>query len=100
MKSLISSGYSSKLTALKHVLADLGWVCRKTIKWGGYNYARVIYLRPGYTIAGKTITGPDGWTTDTTSSINRSEASYSFTSEGFTRPDLFDPEETDFDLDF
>ena len=100
MKNLISDGYSSKLTALKHVLADLGWVCRKTIKWGGYNYARVIYLRPGYTIAGKTITGPDGWTTDTTSPINQSEASYSPTREGFTRPDLFDPEETDFDLDF
>ena len=43
---------------LKHVLTDLGWVS-KDAKWGGKDYKRVLWLKPGYTLKGGTLSGPE-----------------------------------------
>ena len=46
--------------AVKHWLLRLGWT-REKVKWGSREYARVIFLRPGYRIQSGILYGPDGW---------------------------------------
>ena len=64
LKVLVEEKLASKTTALKHVLADLGW-SSKNAKWGGKDFKRMLWLHPGYTLKGGTIYGPNGWTLDT-----------------------------------
>ena len=49
-----------KANVIKHWLLNLNW-SRHKVKWGGADYARVIFLRPGYQISGGTLYGPEGW---------------------------------------
>ena len=46
--------------AVKHWLLRLGWT-REKVKWGSREYARVIFLRPGYQIQAGVLYGPGGW---------------------------------------
>jgi len=63
---------SGKLSAIKYVLADIGWVVRD-VKWGGKDYKRKIWLHPGYTISGGKITAPDGWELETNATGSQSK---------------------------
>ena len=49
-----------KVNVIKHWLLNLNW-SREKVKWGGSDYARVIFLRPGYQIHSGTLYGPGGW---------------------------------------
>ena len=49
-----------KVDAIKRWFFDLKWEQEK-VKWGGAEYARVIFTRPGYNMLGGTIYGPGGW---------------------------------------
>ncbi|MDV7272129.1 DUF5906 domain-containing protein [Thioclava sp. A2] len=64
LKDLVEQRLGTKVTALKHVLADLGW-SNKNAKWGNSDYRRVIWLRPGYQLVGDRIKGPGNWELDT-----------------------------------
>jgi hypothetical protein len=48
---IVEQRLATKKTVLEHVLADLGWVS-KNAKWGGKDYQRVLWLKPGYTLRG------------------------------------------------
>lgn len=45
---------------LNHMMPDLGWQLEK-VKWGGKDYARAIWLKPGYALHRGRVTGPDGY---------------------------------------
>lgn len=45
---------------LSHMMPDLGWQLQKT-KWGGKDYARAIWVKPGYSLYRGNVTGPDGY---------------------------------------
>ena len=64
IKFLVEQRFATKSSALKHVLADLGWVS-KNAKWGGKDYKRMLWLKPGYTLVGGVISGPNTWELDT-----------------------------------
>ena len=49
-----------KVNVMKHWLLNLNW-SRAKAKWGNAEYARVIFLRPGYEIRSGTLYGPGGW---------------------------------------
>jgi hypothetical protein len=37
----------------------------KNAKWGGKDYKRMLWLKPGYTLVGGVISGPNTWELDT-----------------------------------
>ena len=45
---------------LNHMMPDLGWQLKKA-KWGGKDYARAIWVRPGYSVHRANVTGPDDY---------------------------------------
>ena len=45
---------------LNHMMPDLGWQLYNK-KWGGKDYARAIWVKPGYAIHRGRVTGPDGY---------------------------------------
>ena len=48
------------LNRLRHLLRDLGWA-QQSVKWGGKDYVRVLYIRSGYGIDRGEIIGPDNF---------------------------------------
>ena len=42
------------------MLPDLGWQLEKA-KWGGKDYARSIWVKPGYSVHRGRVTGSDGY---------------------------------------
>ena len=49
----------TNVNALRHMMTELRWNKQK-VKWGGVNYARAIWIRPGYTVENGKVYGPDG----------------------------------------
>lgn len=47
------------VNSTKHLMTELEWYKTK-VKWGGTDYARAIWVRPGYSITGGRILGEDG----------------------------------------
>ena len=45
---------------LNHMMPDLGWQ-HQTVKWGGKDHARVIWVKPGYSVHRGRVKGPDGY---------------------------------------
>lgn len=45
---------------LAHMMNELGWVPEKA-KWGGTDYARVIWVHPDYRVSNGRVLGPDGY---------------------------------------
>lgn len=43
---------------VRHLMNGLGWR-KESVKWGGVDYARAIWVRPEYTIDGGKLYGPD-----------------------------------------
>ena len=64
LKHMVEQRLATKASVLKHVLADLGWVV-KNAKWGGKNYARVLWLKEGYSLKAGVISGPNTWELET-----------------------------------
>ena len=64
LKYMVEQKFATKASALKHVLADLGWVLKEA-KWGGKDYKRVLWLRPGYSLQSGVISGSMTWTLNT-----------------------------------
>jgi hypothetical protein len=87
LKVMVENRLSNKIAALKHVMADLGWVSQD-VKWGGANYRRVIWLSPGYTISGGKISHRDGWELDTRPKPENGSILSDTASEYFIRKDM------------
>jgi hypothetical protein len=101
IKYLVEQRFATKTSALKHVLADLGWVS-KDAKWGGKNYKRMLWLKPGYTLVGGVISGPNTWELDTeVVDTSKGELGVGFytSTQGSLSASLKDDHETA-DLDF
>ncbi|MGO4916929.1 hypothetical protein, partial [Pseudogemmobacter sp. W21_MBD1_M6] len=47
------------LNSVKHMMPELGWTKSK-VKWGGVDYARGIWVRPGFVIDRGMVIAPDG----------------------------------------
>ena len=45
----------------RHMMQELGWAQHK-VKWGGVDYARVVWVKPGYHVADGSLIRPDGTT--------------------------------------
>lgn len=45
---------------IRHLMNDLGWV-RHQVKWGGYDYARVLWVHPDYYVAEGRVRGVNGY---------------------------------------
>ena len=43
-------------------MLELGWH-KMTVKWGGVDYQRVIWFRPGHSVQRGKVIAPDGTTT-------------------------------------
>ena len=41
------------------------WWVSKNAKWGGRDYKRMLWLKPGYTLVGGVISGPNTWELET-----------------------------------
>lgn len=99
LQHMVDQKLATKTSALKHVLADLGWV-NKDAKWGGKDYRRMLWLKKGYSLKGGVISGPDTWELNTdrdfTKGGKHQEGFYKY-AEG-ERTDL--EEDDDLDIDF
>ena len=45
--------------AVRHMMSELGWRKEK-VKWGGVDYARAIWIKPGYTVENGHVFGLGG----------------------------------------
>ena len=45
---------------IAHMMNELGWRSHKA-KWGGVDFARVVWVHPDYQVAQGRVTGPDGY---------------------------------------
>ncbi|MBY6069645.1 hypothetical protein KUW17_23150 [Leisingera aquaemixtae] len=45
---------------ITHFMNELGWHAEK-VKWGGADYARVVWVHPDYQVANGRVIGPDGY---------------------------------------
>ncbi|MFC2982003.1 primase-helicase family protein [Roseicyclus marinus] len=48
----------TNLNSTKHLMSELGWTKSK-VKWGGVDYSRAIWVRPGFSIEGGVLFGDD-----------------------------------------
>ncbi len=81
LQSLVEDKLATKTSALKHVLADLGWVA-KDAKWGGKDYKRVLWLHPEYDLRGGKIVDDSGWERNT-GFVRKKEPSLEMILRGF-----------------
>ncbi len=57
---VITSKLKANINTTKYLMSDLGW-SKREVKWGGVDYARQLWVRPGYTVERGKISGPDGF---------------------------------------
>lgn len=57
---LVTEQLRASINTTKHLMSDLGWMKRE-VKWGGADYGRQVWVRPGYTVQRGKIFGPDGF---------------------------------------
>lgn len=57
---MVTSKLKANINTTKHLMSDLGWR-KQELKWGGVDYARQLWVRPGYTVQRGKIFGPDGF---------------------------------------
>lgn len=57
---VVTDDLKASAASTKHLMTELGW--RKTkVKWGGKDFARAIWVRPGYNVERGHIHGPNGF---------------------------------------
>lgn len=57
---LVTGSLRANINSTKHLMSDLGWT-KTAVKWGGVDYARQIWVRPGFIAEGGKIKGPEGF---------------------------------------
>jgi hypothetical protein len=57
---MVTGTLRANINTTKHLMSDLGW-SKCSVKWGRVDYARQIWVRPGYSITRGRIHGPDGF---------------------------------------
>lgn len=68
----------TNINTTKHLMSDLGWTKRE-VKWGGIDYARQVWVRPGYTVERGKVFGPEGFEETLTKHLeNEMAAKYGF----------------------
>jgi len=60
---VVTGTLKANINTTKHLMSDLGWT-KRAVKWGGVDYARQLWVRPGYTVERGRIYGPDGFDGD------------------------------------
>ena len=55
---VVTSTLKANINTTKHLMSDLGW-SKCAVKWGGVDYARQLWVRPGYTVERGKIFGPE-----------------------------------------
>lgn len=53
----------ANINTTKHLMSELGW-SKRSVKWGGADYARQLWVRPGYTVEQGKVFGPEGFKAD------------------------------------
>lgn len=48
------------INSIRHMMGELGWT-KQSLKWGGKDYARAIWVRPGFSVDRGKVHGPNGW---------------------------------------
>jgi hypothetical protein len=48
------------VNAIRHTMTELGWL-KQALKWGGKDYARAIWVRPGFSVDRGRVHGLNGW---------------------------------------
>lgn len=61
--SFVQKVLSGNSNQTRHLMTELQWV-RASVKWGGADYARMIWVRPGYLVERGKLVGPEGQVTD------------------------------------
>ena len=56
---IVRETLKANVNSTKHLMTELGWTKTK-VKWGGVDYARAIWVRPGFSVVGGRIIGEDG----------------------------------------
>jgi hypothetical protein len=56
----VTTKLKANINQTKHLMSDLGW-SKREVKWGGVDYARQLWIRPGYVVDRGRIHGPGGW---------------------------------------
>lgn len=57
---LVTNTLKANINTTKHLMSDLGW-SKVAVKWGGVDYARQLWVRPGYVVDRGRLKGPDGF---------------------------------------
>jgi hypothetical protein len=57
--SLVREKLKSNVNSTKHIMSELGW-SKTSVKWGGADYVRALWVRPGYSVEGGRLRGEDG----------------------------------------
>lgn len=57
---IVTGQLKANINTTKHLMSDLCWVKRE-VKWGGVDYARQLWVRPGFVVERGKIFGPDGF---------------------------------------
>lgn len=61
--TIVTEKLRVNINTTKHLMFDLGWT-KRAVKWGGVDYARQIWVRPGYIAADGKLHGPEGFEED------------------------------------
>ncbi len=57
---VVTGTLKANINTTKHLMSDLGWsTC--AVKWGGVDYARQLWVRPGFSVDRGKLFGPDGF---------------------------------------
>jgi hypothetical protein len=56
---MVTGTLRANINSTKHLMSDLGW-SKCAVKWGGVDYARQLWVRPGYRVEQGKIFGPEG----------------------------------------
>lgn len=59
VKVYVTKEFHVSGNSVRHLMTEVGWT-QYTVKWGGVDYARAIWARPGYTVVDGNIIGSDG----------------------------------------
>ena len=57
---VVTGKLKANINTTKHLMSDLGWT-KSAVKWGGIDYARALWVRPGYLVERGKLFGPDGF---------------------------------------
>jgi len=60
---IVTDNLKVNINTTKHLMSDLGWV-KRAVKWGGVDYNRLTWVRPGCIAEKGRLHGPDGFEVD------------------------------------